>query len=800
MRKLLFTAASVAIIGGGLFAQNGRKVNGRAVKAVSTPVTSNSRTGAPAQGNPNRCGTLTPDPRWDAWFNQEVEKFKAARMGNNSTTASTYTIPVVFHIIYDSGTEATEGTGHNITQAQVNSQIPIINADYAGTGYNSSQYAGMTMSGHPAFYDYAVANSLLAPDNNGTIIANSGITFCLATKNPSGTTLAEPGIDRQSWSTNGWGNPATTSNLMNLFDGTIKPATIWDPTKYFNVWVSDGSGSNLLGYSTFPPGTTLTGLPSTGTSTTDGVWVNYTAVGNVGAAAAPYNLGRTLTHESGHYFGLRHIWGDGNCLTDYCNDTPPAAAANFNSWPVAYPFHSGTCAGPPSNAPDGEMFMNFMDYVADAAMWMFTTDQVARFQTALAQSPYRSGLTASSANLCTGVTVVTPTASFSFPSQICTSSPMQFTDNSSGPPSSWSWSVTPTATITTPTSQNPTITFSATGTYSVTLTATNSQGSGSITHTISAVNCSITYTVCPDTLRNFKNTDTITVFSTANGTVTALGSSYVSGNNAYGDLEKGEFFTGTGLPSNPMVTGGIYLYYRNATANKGTRGTSIINLNMYNATSTAGPTGAAVATHTVAINTITALTPTTSVRYCGNDALAFATAIIYPYDFNFPTPHAISGGFIMSTTLPPNGTDTAVVFSSTGKTASASTAWEKQTGGTWYPFNNGTTTTWQLNCAVACLPKISCTTGFNGPNAIGNHIAMFPNPSDGNFNFAVTMPESTDLTFTVMNALGQTVYSKVERGVTNGIINIDIGDKAKGVYYVSVVSDKSSVVLKAIVR
>ena len=106
--------------------------------------------------------------------------------------------------------------------------------------------------------------------------------------------------------------------------------------------------------------------------------------------------GRTLTHEVGHYLGLRHIWGDGACATDYCDDTPPAAAQNTGA-PSSYPLNVGTCISP-TNSPDGEMFMNFMDYPWDPYKYMFTTDQTIRMQTAMMNSPFRNQL--GNHNLC----------------------------------------------------------------------------------------------------------------------------------------------------------------------------------------------------------------------------------------------------------------------------------------------------------------------------------------------------------------------------------------------------------------
>src|SRR4029434_8339970 len=124
----------------------------------------------------------------------------------------------------------------------------------------------------------------------------------------------------------------------------------------------------LLGYAQFPGGPLAT----------DGVVNNLQAFGTSGTAQAPFNKGRTATHEVGHYFNLRHIWGDTeDCAgTDFVADTPNAAGPNYGT----PSFPSVSC----SNGPNGDMFMNYMDYVDDAAMVLFTQGQAARINATLA--------------------------------------------------------------------------------------------------------------------------------------------------------------------------------------------------------------------------------------------------------------------------------------------------------------------------------------------------------------------------------------------------------------------------------
>lgn len=152
--------------------------------------------------------------------------------------------------------------------------------------------------------------------------------------------------------------------------GGIAP---FSPKTHLNLWVCALTGG-LLGYAQFPGGPTAS----------DGVVMNHRAFGTIGTATAPYNKGRTATHEIGHYFNLRHIWGDTpDCSgSDMAADTPNCAGPNFGSptWPVV------TC----NNGPNGDMFMNYMDYTDDPAMYMFTTQQVLRIRATLDSA--RSGL------------------------------------------------------------------------------------------------------------------------------------------------------------------------------------------------------------------------------------------------------------------------------------------------------------------------------------------------------------------------------------------------------------------------
>ena len=273
-------------------------------------------------------------------FQKQLRKYKTGKNGKGSMEKATLlTIPCIFHII-------TDGAGaENISAAQVQAQVDQLNIDFRNL-------AGST---DPAAADVE-------------------IEFCLAILDPSDNVLAEPGINRVT--TYGEG-PFNTG----VIDNTIKPGTFWDPDQYMNVWVADITGG-ILGYAQFPSNSGLGGLNANGgAANTDGVVHLYSTIGSVASpypGGAPYNLGRTMTHEVGHWLGLRHIWGDANCGNDFCGDTPQSQTSNFGCPNLT------TCDG------NNDMVENYMDYTNDACMDIFTADQKDRIRTVMLNSPRRA--------------------------------------------------------------------------------------------------------------------------------------------------------------------------------------------------------------------------------------------------------------------------------------------------------------------------------------------------------------------------------------------------------------------------
>lgn len=292
-------------------------------------------------------------------FENWIGPLIANAQANKSQNGGIITIPVVVHVIH-SGQAL--GTAPNITDTQVQSQITVMNNDYrklAGTpGANTSPVGADTM-----------------------------IQFALAKVDPKGNPTN--GIDRVNLCQTSWATAA--------IDTYVKPTTIWDPTKYMNMWSVNFSDAELLGYAQFPSNSTLPGLNTNGGyADTDGVVANYATFGsstyNDGTflLSAPYDRGRTMTHEVGHFLGLRHIWGDLNCGTDYVADTPTHRTSN-----------GGCPTHPKANScgtPD-EMFENYMDYTYDTCMNIFTINQKDRMVAVMNNSPRRMELKTSTADL-----------------------------------------------------------------------------------------------------------------------------------------------------------------------------------------------------------------------------------------------------------------------------------------------------------------------------------------------------------------------------------------------------------------
>lgn len=290
--------------------------------------------------------------QFETWMAQKIEEQKAM-----SQSGGIIYIPVVVHVIHDGDAY---GVNENITDEQVQSQITVMNQDFR------------KMVGTPGF-------------NVNAVGADTQVEFVLAKVDPNGNPTN--GINRVNLCQASWSTGAINS--------TVKPTTIWDATLYMNMWSVNFSDSSLLGYAQFPE-SSLGGLDTAAqNASTDGVVAGYRFFGSssltTGAFQAPFDKGRTMTHEVGHFLGLRHIWGDNSaCPTtntindkDFVADTPAAAGANGGC-----PAGTNTC---PTN-PGNDMIENYMDYTDDTCMNIFTNGQKTRITTVMNNSPRRSTL------------------------------------------------------------------------------------------------------------------------------------------------------------------------------------------------------------------------------------------------------------------------------------------------------------------------------------------------------------------------------------------------------------------------
>jgi Pregnancy-associated plasma protein-A len=280
--------------------------------------------------NERKCGALIAQNRLvelDPGIRQRQlaleDATRARRATGEVVRRGLLTVPVNVHVVFRTDEQ-------NISDGQIQSQIDVLNRDFRAT--------------NPDINNVPAVWRPLATD--------AQLEFRLEDVTRTETDQG----------------PFTTDDLVK-FSATGGHDVI-DPDTHVNFWLCD-LADDLLGYAQFPGGPPAT----------DGVVILHSAFGTEGTAAAPFNLGRTGTHELGHYLNLHHIFGDSlvpNCSDDdFVGDTPTQLRPNFRK-PT---FPRISC----NNGPNGDMFMNYMDYVDDDTMFMFTVQQVLRMRTALAQ-------------------------------------------------------------------------------------------------------------------------------------------------------------------------------------------------------------------------------------------------------------------------------------------------------------------------------------------------------------------------------------------------------------------------------
>lgn len=287
---------------------------------------------------------LATDPRYRARF-EELERrtqewiARFRKSEGEGLRMSRALIPVVVHVLWKNAAD-------NISDAQIQSQIAVLNEDYRA----------------------ANADLTSAPGVFQTLAGDSMIEFALAVRDPN--CGATTGITRTNVTKSFY--TASADDAKSSAQGGVDP---WPTDRYLNMWivpeVRNDEGNAILGYSSFPADP----------ANLQGVVVPHEFFGTSGTVSAPFDLGRTTSHELGHFFNLRHIWADDEEQPDPCagndfvDDTPNQADMNFNC-PT---FPEVSC----SNGPDGDMFTSYMDYTDDACMMMFSQGQVERMAAAL---------------------------------------------------------------------------------------------------------------------------------------------------------------------------------------------------------------------------------------------------------------------------------------------------------------------------------------------------------------------------------------------------------------------------------
>ncbi|KAF2520083.1 T9SS type A sorting domain-containing protein [Flavobacterium salilacus subsp. salilacus] len=365
MKKIITKAAFSFIALTFAFIGNAQEKQGKKARIFGKGITEVKRCGTTEyeallqQKYPKRATT----EKFEQWLAPKVNAIKTQRLASSGVTPPStnvvVTIPVVVHVIHNGDPI---GTDENLATAQILSQITVLNQDFRRK-INTPGY------------------------NTNPVGADMEIEFCLAQRDPDG--IATTGIVRYNLGGNdGWD--------IEDIESTLKPQTQWDPEQYLNIWIVDYMyvfGGELAGYAQFPTNSGLEGIDGLGqadAAETDGVVVGHRYFGSSDIYpegtydSEGRDKGRTSSHEIGHFFGLRHIWGDGDCSADdFCADTPVAAGPNQGC-------PSGTDSCPSS--PGNDMIENYMDYTDDVCQNIFTVNQKDRMAAVLLNSPRRVSL------------------------------------------------------------------------------------------------------------------------------------------------------------------------------------------------------------------------------------------------------------------------------------------------------------------------------------------------------------------------------------------------------------------------
>ncbi|HWY39123.1 MAG TPA: M43 family zinc metalloprotease [Bacteroidia bacterium] len=685
------------------------------------------------------CGTLLheqylnqQDPGREqrrAEFEQAIQEYLNKTLASK-TSQTTIQIPLVVHMVYSS-------TSDSVSDAQIFSQIQILNDDYTRNN----------------------ADKVNTPSTFTSVASAPMVQYCWATRDPSGNPTN--GIERRKSTVTSW---STDDKVKAYATGGLDA---WDPSRYFNIWVCTLQ-SPLLGYGEFPTSTL---------SNTYGFVAGATCFGNTGLAQAPYNKGRTATHEIGHCFNLIHIWGDdgGACTgTDQCNDTPNQGSENYGC--PTYP-HTDAC----SPASPGVMFMNYMDYTDDGCMNIFTVDQSARMLAVVNNPPYNALL---SSNGCLPLTLpsldagipginspvglqcsstVNPNVTLkNWGSATLTSVTIQYKIDG-GALQNYSWSGSLASLATTTVSLPAMTTTAGTHTFSANSAnpnggtdATPSNDASAATFTVSGGAGTLPYTegfegaTFPPAGITINNPDAATTWAKATWAAkTGVASAYMDNANYNANGQKDEMV----LPAMDLTTG----------VSPGL--TFQVAYELYT-----DPTASPNYSDTLAV-------------YISTDCGASWTQLYRKYSA------------ALSTTTPPFSTTTFTPTSTQWRQESVSLASYASSNNAIIKFVN--ITGYENELYIDDI-NISAFSGIQSSGASAG-VNIYPNPSaDGRFMIDIKQNQNNVNRLTVYDILGNKVY-EIDQKIPSGRYDMDLSSLGSGTYFVEVLKENKPVFTKIVI-
>ena len=671
--------------------------------------------------NPNRA-----QERMD--FENTVNAYIQNQQNNPTVQGGTITIPVVVHVVWFNAAQ-------NISDNQILSQIQVLNEDFSRTNPDASNT--------PAAFT--------------GVAANCDIQYCLATVDPNGNPTT--GIERRQITSN---VSFSTNDAVKSF--STNGLNAWDVTQYLNLWVCN-LGGGLLGYGEFPTGTA---------SNTFGLVMgyfcfgsNYTSYGTFSSLTAPYDGGRTSTHEIGHCFNLYHIWGDdGTACTgsDQCADTPNQKGENYGC--PSYP-QTTQSGGRCSTSDPSSMFMNYMDYTDDGCMNLFTQNQKTRMLAVLNSGPYSTLQTSTacqsaSAGIDAGISAINSPAT-----SICNTT---FTPNVTI--KNYGTNNLTSATINYRIDAGPIQTYNWTGNLASLATqnvALSSMTTTAGTHTFTA------YTSNPNSgvdanAGNDQSQRTFTVSSTGQNLPYSEGFESTTFPQGGMTLFNNDAATTWQRTTTAAYTGSASAYMDNFDYNANGEIDEMILPNL-NLSSVSNP----VLTFEVAYQLYT--NPATSPNYSDTLRVWISTDCGVTWT-------SLYGKW--STTL----TTTTPTYSTTEFDPTAS-QWRLENISL-SPYQSSTNaiikfrhaTQYENNLFVDDINIMNATDVPGG--MLRNEVNLFPNPTSGMVNVNVNLMNRDDVTIKVTNSIGQSVSTVSETNTFGGTYVMDLTAEPNGVYFIEV--------------